>query len=266
VGLNDGSLRAWALPVGPASQWPFHPALVAGIHLRWELKREHGLPWGGFYVLTRPCTVPESPGLEGQPPPEFLWDALAGVQMPLALPVVDADYPASAAIEVPQGLSPQQAAQAYGLARVTGGMKDGLASGFGDLHAVLAELVHGGPKQGPMTAREWPAKASSDGDADAPSLAAQSLLDLALLGVAFPEYAQLIGLYAIDTDANWPLTKDYLVVADCDTAFQCDPAKVVAWANAGQVHDPPPKKGPESLAIELTQVSRGNRRKPAPSG
>ncbi|MBM4344200.1 MAG: tRNA (adenosine(37)-N6)-threonylcarbamoyltransferase complex dimerization subunit type 1 TsaB [Deltaproteobacteria bacterium] len=58
--------------------------------------------------------------------------------------------------------------------------------------------------------------------------------------------------------------------ADWAGALQAQPCYVAASEAENRLdaraHDPPPKKGPESLAIELTQVSRGNRRKPAPSG
>lgn len=233
MGVNDGNLRAWALSVGTGSQWPMYPALLPGIHLRWELNRQFGLPWGGFYLLSRPCELEDSPALEGIETSAFPWDTVGGVSMPIALPVIDPDYPASGAIPLLSDNTTLASALNYGLARVSGPMKGALHGGFFDLHALLVELVKGGPNAGDMTVREQDLKAAVDGDPNGPRLATQSVLDLALLGAAFPEYAQLLGIYAIDTGADWVKSMDYLVVADCRTAFKCDIAKVVDWANAG---------------------------------
>lgn len=233
MGVNDGNLRAWALSVGTASQWPIYPKLVPGIHLRWELKREFGLPWGGFYVLSRAHELADSPGLENQPSIDYPWETVGGIAMPIAMPVIDPDYPAAGAIPLIAGKTPLASAAIYGFARVNGPQKEALRLGFLDLHKLLAALVEGGSANGAMTDRLQDPLPAKDGDPDAPMLAAQSLLDLAMLGAAYPEYAQLLGMYAIDTTASWAKSMDYLVVADCRTAFKCDIAKVVDWANSG---------------------------------
>lgn len=233
MGVNDGNLRAWALSVGPGSQWPFYPALVPGIHLRWELRREFGLPWGGFYLLSRPRELFDARAMEREPPPEFLWDAVADIAMPMALPVIDPDYPAGNTIPIITGMTQAASASIYGSARVYGPQKKALRLKFLDLHKLLATLVLGGPANGAMADRLQAPLPAQDGDPDAPKLVAQSLLDLAMLGAAYPEYAQLLGIYAIDTTASWAKSMDYLVVADGDAVFACDTAQVIAWANSG---------------------------------
>lgn len=233
MGVNDGNLRVWALPIGTGSQWPMYPALQPGIHLRWELNRELGLPWGGFYLLSRAGEVVVPQTRRTSEPLATPWTAVAGVAMPIALPVIHPDYPAASAIPSQPGKSPLVAASKYGLARVYGPQKDALRAGFADLHALLVDLVQGGESAGDMGTRLQAPKSADDGDPNGPTLAAQSLLDLAMLGAAYPEYAQLLGIYAVDASATATESRDYLVVADCRTAFGCDVAKVIAWANAG---------------------------------
>ncbi len=244
---GDPTLHIWALAVGPQSQIASATALPFGVHLRWGCDRAAGLPWGGFYLLRRPVPVDNGDGtftlggtsdftqtVQADDLSGLLgWQLVPGLVQPIALPVIDPDYPASAAITVQGNEKSEAAAKAYGFARVKGGLKADLEARFDSLYPVLQAMVAQGPAGGAMGDRETTFAAAPGGDFRDPELAPQSTLDLALLGVAYPEYAQLLGLYAIDAAAAPGTRWDYAVVADFANTFNGSAGDVVAWADAG---------------------------------
>ncbi|MDA0167649.1 hypothetical protein OJ998_01005 [Solirubrobacter taibaiensis] len=133
------------------------------------------------------------------------WQAVPKFPYPLGLPVAHPDYPLSQASLA--------AAEAVALARIRYGPAAAWAGGrFAALHAVLLDLVVGGPS-GPAMADKVAAVSPTPPDPQL-RMPAQSPLDLVLLGALDPALAQIAGLYWLDDTVASNDVYDYLVVAD----------------------------------------------------
>lgn len=249
-------LRAWALPVNGPHQAADVAPLPQGVHVRWAFERERGFPWGGFYVLRRVTRLGVAGGRPtgrltaggGGPtaaPAPGPWSPLPGLVQPVCLPLRSADYPASQALAWPPGLTDLAAGKWLVERRLIAEPSDAkapLLAAFGELTGVLRELTNGGPNAAPMAERLLLARVADSVDpastVQAPDLGPTSPLDLALLGVAYPIVARLLGLYAIDAGLAPDVRADYLVLADHASAFGGDIRAAVAWAVGGCAPQP----------------------------
>ncbi len=205
--------------------------LAKGVHLRWAVSPELGLPWGGFYVFRRQAFVDDGK-------PADAWLPVPGLAQTLALPVCHPDYPAGLTIPMLPGLTPEKSCLEYGKARVSAPGKEDLPGGFSNLYTTLQELVKGGPTSTPMADRMLEAQPAESAKPDSPQLAEQPLLSLVLLGAVYPHYAQFLGLYAIDSSAQSGQCYDYMVVADFDNAFGPSIGMAIMWANSDKTNQP----------------------------
>lgn len=142
------------------------------------------------------------------------WELVPGFPYPMCLPVTHPDYPCSGG--KPVNLA---AAEALALGRVRyGPAANWGGQNFANLHDTLLELVVGGPAGIPMAARSKSVQAESsptDGIAGPPTMPGQHPLDLVLLSALHPPFAQMLGLYWVDTSADLNnRSYDYLIVAD----------------------------------------------------
>ena len=158
------------------------------------------------------------------------WEPLQSFSYPLALPVRDPTYPADPN-QTDVGFSRTTA-----LHRVSYGLPLSWAQGFPDLHALLLELVTGGPGSTPMSERVS-ANLGGTPVAPIPGVASPNLvdrrpLDMILLGSLNPAVAQMVGLYFVDKTAQPGSAYDYLIVASYLGPGATTAASMLAEINA----------------------------------
>ncbi|MCB9739195.1 MAG: hypothetical protein H6747_08000 [Deltaproteobacteria bacterium] len=186
---------------------------------------------------------------------------------PLGLPLRSPDYPASATLPFPKGLTDEQASIWLAKRRLSiepSTVASALTAGLPELLSLLQQLTGGGPGSEPMAERMLEAFAASDPSGTStmpmPDYGPASILDLVLLGVAYPWVARLLGLGIVDGMAVAGKTYDYLIVADHPVRFEADVAAVVDWANHGMA----PLSGVDWRVIEAVQPSNAAMGLPAP--
>ena len=254
-------LRAWALPIFGPHQAPDVAPLRTGVHLRWAPSRERTFPWGGTFVLRRthasrrPTWVQASAGGTSAPGP---WEPLPNVMQPLGLPLRSPDYPATSTLPFPQAMTDAQASEWLAKRRLNAespAVAQSMAAGLSDLLPLLALLTGGGPDAQPMAERMLDdfvaVNPSGTSTMPPPDFGPASILDLVLLGVAYPWVARLLGLGVVDSMAASGKTYDYAIVADHNVRFKGAVAHAVTWANAGMSELP----GVDVRRIEAVQPS-----------
>lgn len=136
------------------------------------------------------------------------WERISTFTYPLCLPVANDNYPS------PNSATSIEQAYQQAISRIQyGSLEDWGEEGFEDLHALLTNLVEGGPES--LMAEQTSSYSSEEaGFGEQPSLHDQSPLDILLLGALQPAVAQLLGLYFNDETAEEGIVYDYMILAD----------------------------------------------------
>jgi hypothetical protein len=251
--LSSDALQLWAMHIGATSQSDNEPVLTPGVHLRWDVSKTRGFPWGGYYLLrkeryftrTREILVrwQSVPLFSSDPKPDSLKVA---APQPLALPIDHPDYPPAGFISYQGKILGEIAG--HRVTRNSGDLADPrnaewarltdkMVGSDGDrLQSLLATLVQGGMTSTPMAERELALDAEDSGAAGTAGADVEpvlpSVLDAVLMASAFPVYAQYLGIYAIDVQPQSG-SNTYVVVADYGCRFIGDVGAALAWAEAG---------------------------------
>ncbi len=138
-----------------------------------------------------------------------------------------------------QAPSPAAAKQAWldAAKRIQFGNANDERPGFDELHALLAQLVAGGPGSGAMGGLYLPPTTTETADGMQVAIAPPrptdaDVLRLILLRTIEPAYAQLLGLYWVDTATQPGQLWDYALLADRQAAFAGNVKAALDWLNA----------------------------------
>ncbi|MEA3012206.1 MAG: hypothetical protein QOD42_751 [Sphingomonadales bacterium] len=197
------------------------------------------------------------------------WDHVPNYPTPMPLPVAESAYPC---VTRPSG---QAAAQSAAMARIRYDAAANWAPRFPELHAILAQLVAGGPGGGAMNQRKATfvdaVAAAADPDGT-PKAVDENLLELLTLASLDPAMAQMLGLYWVDDQVAPGQAYDYLVLADHADAFHGQaqaaldaangnaiPAGVDAWITFNHAAKPrpplPPPPAPRAYVLPEAALS-----------
>ena len=166
-------------------------------------------------VLFQLCVYPVGGAVQGG------WKDLPKFSYPMCLPVAHPDYPC------PSKPADPNAAEALGLGRISYGDPEVWKDEFPSVHRTLEALVAGGPSQ-PMYLRQEQVPVVDPPDG-APEHQVQQPLAMALLPTVHPAFAQLIGLYFLDTTAEDLVSYDYLILADHTGVLGGSAGKALDW-------------------------------------
>lgn len=252
-------LQMCGLGVRGACQPPGATKLVDGIHLRWGFQLSRGFPLGGYFLFRRKSTSKTTTPVSGNAaggglagaPAGGGWQSTPGIVSsgPILLPIVS-DHP-----QLPgwwPGRDPKsghgnsgtvadlanRASKAWDAAKGRINYEDASSaqSGFPQLHQLLCKLAEGHPAGAAISSLTVPAVIEADSGGlqvavPKPTPGDPDLLGLMLLRAMDPAYAQLIGLYFVDTTATPGQLWDYTLLADRGAAFAGSLRAALAWLN-----------------------------------
>ncbi len=140
------------------------------------------------------------------------WVPVLGLELPIALPVRDPQYPAS-------GGQPGDPAASEDTAidRIRyGAVADWQGARFDEMYAALEDLVDQGPPglMADIGQDDLVGEPGTPGPQPTPSLERLRLLNTLMLGALEPQVAQMLGLYWVDATAEPGVRYDYLIIAD----------------------------------------------------
>lgn len=265
--VNAGFLHMCGLGVdGPCQPAGVTPQVPGGIHLRWGFPFRRGFPRGGYFLFRRksnskgtaPVVGDATGGGPDGAPAGGGWQVVPGAPSfgPLLLPIVSnhpklpAWWPgrdgktgdrqgrdtAGGAGSTADAVARAKKAWEAAKGRIVYGSPAAAQNGFEQLHQLLCAVAEGSPAGAALGSLTVPAEfASAQAGLQvavaSPTPGDPDLLRLILLRAIEPAYAQLIGLYFVDTAVAPGQPWDYALLADRGAAFGGSAAAALNWLN-----------------------------------